>query len=179
MELTKKQEDWILLNFKTETNLNILTQKCFKNPNIDGRSKEGRAIRKFLQENGCEYDTITVEKSNRSDIKLTQGQKEFIESNIENGMNSFAMTKLIFPEKEKLTPLHKESRLVLDYIKEIDRESQYNKETSEEYSPPKATSRVLKKINDACGESLVEETLSKKQEILVECLGDNLSLIHI
>ena len=57
MELTKEQIEYLKANAAKILNLNELTQKCFRNDDLDGRSSEGRAVRKFLIENDINYKT--------------------------------------------------------------------------------------------------------------------------
>ena len=60
MHLTEEQKGFLRENASRIPNLIDLTKQCFNNDSLDGRSKEGRAVRKFLVEN-----TITF----RTDIK--------------------------------------------------------------------------------------------------------------
>tara|TARA_R110000851_G_scaffold311388_4_gene471547 strand:+ start:433 stop:1506 length:1074 start_codon:yes stop_codon:yes gene_type:complete len=170
--LTDDQKQFLRDNFKTETNLIILTQKCFDDDTLDGRSREGRAVRKFLSENDMQYET--KQHSKVEDIELTDGQKEFILDNIGEGLSSTAIANLIFKGK-KLTPLCKESRTVLAYIKENSPEGDIELELTDRYVPPKAISRVLKKINDACDLELEESKINRQTVICVEKLRKNLS----
>ena len=48
MKLSDEQKQTIRDNFKDNPNLLDLTRLVFKNEEIDGRSKEGRAVREFL-----------------------------------------------------------------------------------------------------------------------------------
>ncbi len=52
MKLTEEQEKFITENFNELQDLNILTQKAFDNEDLDGRSKEGRSVRKFMIDKG-------------------------------------------------------------------------------------------------------------------------------
>ena len=55
MDLTEEQEKFILENAAKIKNLIDLTKACFKDDSLDGRSKEGRAVRKYLVENSINF----------------------------------------------------------------------------------------------------------------------------
>lgn len=48
-KLSEEQEKQILKEFKKNPDLMSITRKVFKDENIDGRSKQGRAVRAFLE----------------------------------------------------------------------------------------------------------------------------------
>jgi hypothetical protein len=68
IRLTPDQEDFVLNNHKTIKDLSVLTQKCFGNESLDGRSIEGKLVRAFLAKNNLKYNTSN---SNYSLLKLT------------------------------------------------------------------------------------------------------------
>ena len=47
-DLTEEQKEEILKLFKKNPDLMFITRKVFNDDDIDGRSKQGRAVRKFL-----------------------------------------------------------------------------------------------------------------------------------
>jgi hypothetical protein len=49
MKLTEEQEKFLLENSKKINDLNVLTKKCFEDEGLDGRSKQGRAVRHKVQ----------------------------------------------------------------------------------------------------------------------------------
>ena len=57
MKLTEEQKEWLRENHATTPDLIELTRKLFDSPDIDGRSKEGRAVRKFLIDEGFGFNT--------------------------------------------------------------------------------------------------------------------------
>ena len=57
MDLTKEQEEFLRENSARVPDLIDLTQQCFSRNDLDGRSREGRAVRKFLADNAIEYKT--------------------------------------------------------------------------------------------------------------------------
>ena len=48
MDLTEKQKEFILENAEKINDLIVMTRKCFEDETLDGRSKQGRLVRKFL-----------------------------------------------------------------------------------------------------------------------------------
>ena len=81
MDLTKQQKDIVRENAKKITDLTELTRLVFPDAeNIDGRSKQGRAVRKFLAENEIEYETRHL--GAKDPIVLNQEQKDFIDCSI-------------------------------------------------------------------------------------------------
>ena len=76
MQLTEEQIDFLQKNSKKYQDLNVLTQKCFENDDLDGRTKEGRSVRKFLIENDIKFNTQF--KGKQEPIKFSKEQKEFI-----------------------------------------------------------------------------------------------------
>ena len=50
--LTEEQKKIILESFKKDANILNITKIVFEDSTLDGRSKEGRAVTKFLATNG-------------------------------------------------------------------------------------------------------------------------------
>ena len=148
MNLTDDQKEYIKKNVNKVTNLNELTQKCFRDDDLDGRTKEGRAVRKYLIENNIDYKTTRRKPQDK--IELNDSQKEFIMQQAQEGMSSLEIAKLIFPEK-RVKPLSNEQRTVLAHINEVNPDFVPSQDSAAvtDYVPPKSLSRVVKKINDS------------------------------
>lgn len=174
MKLTKEQQKFLKENAKDMLDLNDLTQKCFKDDKLDGRNKEGRAVRKFLIENDIDYKTTARTPTDK--IDLTDQQKEFILDQAQEGLSSLEIAKLIFPQKQ-IKPLSNEQRTVLSYIHEINPDFVPSQESGavNDYSSPKSASRIVKKINDATGIGLEESKLNRQKQICIDKLRINLS----
>jgi hypothetical protein len=174
MSLTQEQKDYIKNNAAKVSNLNELTQKCFRDDDLDGRTKEGRAVRKYLLENNIDYKTTRRRPQDK--IELNDSQKDFIIQQAQEGLSSLEIAKLIFPQKQ-VKPLSNEQRTVLAHINEINPDFVPSQDSAavSDYVPPKSPSRVLKKINDATGLSLEEGKLNRQKQICVEKLQINLS----
>jgi len=174
MDLTDDQKEYIKNNVAKVANLNELTQKCFRDDDLDGRTKEGRAVRKYLIENNIDYKTTRRKPQDK--IELNDSQKEFIIQQAQEGMSSLEIAKLIFPEK-RVKPLSNEQRTVLAHINEVNPDFVPSQDSAavNDYVPPKSPSRVVKKINDATGLGLDDGKLNRQKQICVDKLQINLS----
>ena len=174
MDLTDDQKEYIKNNVDKVTNLNELTQKCFRDDDLDGRTKEGRAVRKYLIENNIDYKTTRRKPQDK--IELNDSQKEFIIQQAQEGMSSLEIAKLIFPEK-RVKPLSNEQRTVLAHINEVNPDFVPSQDSAavNDYVPPKSLSRVVKKINDSTGLELDDRKLNRQKQICVDKLQINLS----
>jgi hypothetical protein len=161
MKLTNEQEGFLRENSSKILDLIELTRKCFDDDSLDGRSKEGRSVRKFLSENGITYKTTRRKPAKK--IEFTEQQKEFIMGQAEDGLSSLEIAKLIFPEKD-IRPLSNEQRQVLTHIQE----------TNPDFLPSQDGGAV-KKINDSTGIGLDDSKLNRQKQICVNKLGINLS----
>ena len=81
--LSKEQELFIDSNYKEICNLNELTCAAFMADNLDGRSKEGRAVREYMAHKDYKYKTTKPDKV--APIRLSAEQKEFIDKNGNEG----------------------------------------------------------------------------------------------
>ena len=77
-ELTEEQKKLIAENYKSIPDLTRLTQIVSGDDTIDGRSKIGRSIRKFMVDQGLNYQTSKHAKV--EEIVLTHEEKEFLNS---------------------------------------------------------------------------------------------------
>tara|TARA_Y100001938_G_scaffold139348_1_gene206110 strand:+ start:403 stop:1452 length:1050 start_codon:yes stop_codon:yes gene_type:complete len=174
MDLSEEQKQFLRENAAKITSLIDLTRQCFEDDKLDGRSKEGRAVRKFLVENSINFRTTATSRT--ENIELTQQQKDFILEQAESGLSSLEIAKIIFPEKN-VKSLSNEQRTVLAFIREVNPDiipSQDGAALSS-YISPKSPSRIIKKINDATGLNLDDTKLNRQKQVCVERLGVNLS----
>jgi hypothetical protein len=174
MNLTEEQKQYIKNNMSKISNLNELTQKCFRDNDLDGRTKEGRSVREYLIENNIDYKTTRRKPQDK--IELSDSQKDFIIQQAEEGLSSLEIAKLIFPKKQ-VKPLSNEQRTVLAHINETNPDFVPSQDYASvnDYVAPKSSSRVLKKINDATGLALEENKLNRQNQICVKRLQINLS----
>ena len=174
MDLNEQQKDFLRENASKTPDLIHLTRECFKNDSLDGRSKEGRAVRKFLVENSIEFRTTSRQPA--ENIEITAEQREFIIQQAEDGLSSLEIARIIFPSR-RVRPLSNEQRTVLATIREVNPDILPSQDSGalHSYISPKSSSRIIKKINDATGLGLDEPKLNRQKQICVEKLGTNLS----
>ena len=142
MELSEQQKNFVKENANKIKNLIDLTKQCFEDDTLDGRSKQGRAVRKYLVENCIDYKTTGRELVEV--IELTQQQKDFILEQAEQGLSSLEIAKIIFADKQ-VKPLSNEQRTVLSYIREINPDIMPSQDSGalNSYIAPKSPSRII------------------------------------
>ena len=174
LSLTKDQEDFILNNYKATKDLNILTQKCFNDESLDGRSIQGKRVRAFLVKNKLNYNTTKHVKVDS--IEFTEAQKHFILQSAEQGMSSFAIAELLFTDRE-VKKLGAEQRAVLEHIRSVNENFVPSQESGllTSYSPPKTYPRLIKKVFDSTGYQLEELKLTRQHKNCLDKLAINLS----
>lgn len=165
MTLTTDQKEFIKKNFSKYPDLIVLTQKTFNNDTIDGRSKEGRAVKEFLVEAGLQYKTRVQQKV--KDVELTDSQKEFIAQYADDGLSSMKIAELLFPE-EKLTPLSKPVRVVFAYLKELGKVKETETAMYTKYAAPESISKIIEMINQFAGQNIEEEKMNMQIKNQVE-----------
>ena len=125
-----------------------LTQKVFNNDTLDGRTMQGRAVRKFLDE--CKLKVpVFVQKPV---LSLSDQQKEFIKNNCAT-MKILEMTKLVF-DNASLTMLSDEARCVSEEIAKVvltqsktgslDNPNDVPKES---WKPPRKVEEAISRVN--------------------------------
>ena len=174
IRLSPDQEDFILNNYKIIKDLNILTQKCFDDDSIDGRSIQGKIVRAFLVKNKLSYKTTKHIKVDS--IEFTEAQKHFIIQSAEQGMSSFAIAELLFTDRE-VKKLGAEQRAVLEHIRSVNEDFVPSQESGllTNYSPPKTYPRLIKKVFDSTGFQLDEIKMSRGQRNCLDKMAINLS----
>ena len=172
--LTPEQEDFVLNNYKIIKDLSILTQKCFEDETLDGRTIQGKLVRAFLAKNNLKYNTSKHIKVDS--VEFTDAQKHFIIQSAEQGMSSFAIAELLFPDKE-VKKLGAEQRAVLEHIRSVNENFVPSQESGllTSYSPPKSYPRLIKKVFDSTGYELDENKMSRNHKNCLDKLAINLS----
>ena len=170
LELTDKQKTQIQEEFVKNPDLRHITQIVFEDDSLDGRSKEGRAVRAFLINNNLEFNTTTPQKV--EEVDLTTEQREFLMSdNIERGMNALEATRLAFRDRD-IQPLSQQHRMVMEFLRNYRPEIVDDNDmiTSDKWTPPKSLSRAIKKVNDWAGQTFDEISIQTKQKKMCERL---------
>ena len=127
-----------------------IVKSAFPEGNYDGRSKQGRAVSKFLR--GRNLKARSASEYVKKDVPdLTADQKVYI-SNHCALMKPLEIARAIFNDRE-LTNLNNEVNVVRDYIKTLDPKVTHivaeNEEQQEDsgYKPPKSLNAVVHRVN--------------------------------
>ena len=167
MKLNDEQKQFLKDNFKETPNLSDLTRSLFGDESLDGRTKEGRAVREFLAEASLKYETTKWDKVD--DIDLTDEQVEFAKAQAKNGLSAFQISELLFPSSN-VKRFSKEHLAVLEFLREYEPAYVHDSESAvnRAYNPPKLFTTGLKKVNQFTLQELEEEKLSHDER---ECIG--------
>jgi len=157
MKLEEEHKKFIDENFHKIPDLIELTRATFKDGTIDGRSKQGRAVREYLASKDIKYGTTKVEKV--KPIVLTEEQKDFIKQYSQDGMSSFQIAQLLFSETE-VKKLGREQRTVgsyLDVLKQKKKEER--REDKNTYRPPETFAECIDLVNAYANHEFSEKEL--------------------
>lgn len=141
-----------------------LVKLAFGKDDLDGRSKEGKAVKQFLASR-----QIKPKKSHeyfaKGLINLNDEQKEYISNNCQT-MTGLEMAKILF-KNESLTNLSQETRSVLDHMKNIPSNIKYTTPqsgniTTEEYKAPRSEERAIAKVNKYVLDGIDKNKLTHK-----------------
>lgn len=159
LTLTQEQKDEIRRIYGETPDLILITRKVFNNDALDGRSLEGRAVRKFLAGQGLQYRT--TKKEPEKEIILTDRQKSFILQNSKN-MTSTQMAKVLFPEENITSALSKESREIIAFLRENAPEKIKVSESGIgiEYAAPLTLTEAVLLINKSTAQEIDSHKLS-------------------
>jgi hypothetical protein len=144
-----------------------LTKAAFGKDDLDGRTKEGRAVRKKLAEAQMKFRT-TKDYVAKPTVDLDEPQKEYIKSNYKS-MSSLEMAKVLF-NNPSLSNLGQETKAVAAFIKSFEPqdvkaafENPDNLPTGN-YRPPKMLTQVLARVNRYTNQQFEESKLTGKQK---------------
>lgn len=174
MKLSEEQKQFIRDNFKTNPNLLDLTREVFEDPFIDGRSKEGRAVREFLAEESLDYKTTKRDKV--PDIELTDEQIDFVKAQAQNNLSAYQIAEILFPDVN-VKRFCKEHMTIVEFLREYEPAYVHETETAlnKTYNPPKIFSTALKKIVTFTLREMHEDKLTHDEIDCVESLMRSLS----
>lgn len=163
--LTEVQKKAILKEFNSSENPDIIeiTRAVFKNPALDGRTNEGKAVKLFLAEHGLRAKT-SRDYVPFDGVTLTEEQKEFIGANCKKLLIKQIVDALWPGMGAKVNNLSNEYRAVQDFVKEINPEGVIANEVEyAEYKPPTTKLQAIRLINSLASENLREDGLSPHQ----------------
>ena len=159
INLSEEQKQYIDDNYQTTPNLLELTKSAFMDATLDGRSREGRAVREYMATKDYKY--ITTKHPKVKGVNLNEDQKEFILENVDAGMKAFEITRLVFPDGN-VTPLSKETLTVAEFIKVHAPEKVNQKDTAlgRRYIPVREMDEVIEKVNKCTDQVFSTERLT-------------------
>ena len=151
IELTEEQKQAILNEWESRENnppslLELIKIAYPDQPHLDGRSKEGKAVKAFLANR--EIKALASHEYRPKKTKLTDEQKEFINNNF-GLMSAVEIARVLF-EDNALTNLNQESRAVDEYIKTLNPTAAFQPASEvpdENYKPPKTMPAAIIKVN--------------------------------
>lgn len=168
--LTEEQQLKLLKEWNSRPDnppaLSELVKLAFDRNDLDGRSKEGKAVKQFLASR-----QIKPKKSHEYEakglIELNDEQKEYVSNNCHT-MTGLEMAKILF-KNELLTNLSQETRSVLEYMKNIPMNIKFNSLENgniptEEYRPPRSEERAIAKINKYILDGIDKNKLTHKHK---------------
>lgn len=158
--LTQEQKEIVNKLFHENPDLTFLTRRAFKNRNLDGRSKEGRAVRSYIAEMGEKHIT----KVPTLQVVLTNQQREFLMSDsIGPGMLPIEVARIVFKDKNiKVNSKH--HLAVNDFLNEFrqDITDESNALASGKWFPPQGLTRAIYKVNKSIHKDFSEDTMPTK-----------------
>jgi hypothetical protein len=167
-KLTEEQEQTILNEWNSRPDsppsLLELINLAFPDQNLDGRTKEGRAVKEFLASREIKA-RASHEYQPKEKIELSEEDKTFTKNNVEF-MSSVEISRIIFKNPE-LTNLNQEARVVADFIKSLDEDRVFenpNEVPSEEYKPPKTFDKTLYRVNKYTNNSINKSKITSKNK---------------
>ncbi len=170
IDLTQEQKDIIIKTWNDRKDnppsLQELTQIAFPDiPNVDGRSKQGKAVKNFLASRELKVKTKS-EYTPKDRIDFTQDQKDYIVNNAAM-MTAVDLARELF-NNYGLTNLSIEARSVQEYLDTLPKNIQANTSDREddqgEYKPPKNLERALVRVNKYVLNGLDKDKLTARQK---------------
>ena len=131
----------------------------------DGRSKYGRAVKKFLAERSLKAK-VSHKHYPKEKPELTEDQKEFISNNC-GAMKPMEMARMVFDDPN-ISALDLRYKVLLEFLSTINNKVKYSDVTNEEaiveggYSPPKSEARALVRVNKYVHNGIDKEKITAK-----------------
>jgi hypothetical protein len=144
-----------------------LTKLAFGRNDLDGRSVEGKAIRKKMAEANLKVITKT-DYTPKGETILSDEQKEIIRETLENNSGRFSvveLTRIIF-KNDSLNNLNSETKAVAAEVNKIkgvvtvDNPKEIPQKT---WKPPKKIELVIDKINEFTSANFIQEKMTAKE----------------
>ena len=170
IDLTQEQKDLIIKTWNDRKDnppgLLELTQLIFPEiPNLDGRSKHGKAVKGFLASRELKIKTKS-EYTPKDRIDFTQDQKDYIANNA-SMMTAVDLSRDLF-NNYSLNNLSIEARSVQEYLDSLPKQVIANASDREDdqgdYKPPKNSERAMVRVNKYVLNGLDKEKLTARQK---------------
>jgi hypothetical protein len=170
IDLSQEQKDLIIKTWNDRKDnppsLQELTQIVFPDiPNIDGRSKYGKAVKNFLASRELKVKTKS-EYTPKDRIDFTQEQKDYITNNA-SSMSAVDLARDLF-NNYGLNNLSIEARSIQEYLDSLPKQIQSNTSDREDdqgdYKPPKNLERALVRVNKYVLNGIDKDKLTAKQK---------------
>jgi hypothetical protein len=166
--LTQEQESSIVAFWNSRANsppsLKEIVDHLFPNENLDGRSKEARAIKKSLAKRNIKAKTTSVYE--KTTPELTKEQKTYVENHAKT-TGPLQIAKDLF-NNQALINLDSEVRAVNEYLKTLEPGTVLSKEVQDipdgDYEPPDTLDKALRKINKYTNNSHDKSKLSPQEK---------------
>ena len=141
----------------------------------DGRSKEGKAVKKFLASRKIKARPSNEYVKQTDSFELSEDQVEFIRNNSRDSSGNEIMSPLeiarYITKNPELTFLSIECRAVRDFQAKEGLVTQAEEEESGGYKPPKSIERAIPRVNKYVhDEKLDKENLNSRKKAEVENL---------
>ena len=185
-ELSEEQKENILKEWNDRPSdppslLELIKIAYPGDPKLDGRTKQGKAVKAFLATRQIRA-RASHEYKHKGVLDLTSEQKEFIDNNVQM-MSAVEMARVLF-KNETISNLNQETRTVNDYIKSLNLDSAPFQDTEnvpqEDYKPPTNTDRAVTRVNRYVLKGIDKGKItSKGKRDMKKLIGYLLSLIHI
>jgi len=186
VNLSDDQKDKIVAAFADGNipDLSSLTQDIFGDSSLDGRSRQGRAIKKYISEFNIGKVKSTTPKPSTGNVELNRQQlQQLDQERVQAGFSMLGFARRIHNNPE-LCAASREVRAVKEYISQLDDiddrkklrvddsgefistsyiPAQYSKpeQATEKYRPPMTTAQTIARINKYLNYNWKEESLKK------------------
>jgi len=146
-----------------------LIKAAFPDENVDGRSKEGRAVKEFLATR--EIKARGAHEYQPKDIALSEEQKEYIANNVYT-MKAVEIARILF-SNERINNLNAETKVVNEFIKTLSPQDLYadpNEVPQGEYKSPRTQAAAITRVNKYVLDAIDKSKISPKQKKDIESL---------
>lgn len=145
----------------------------------DGRTVQGRAIKKCLSRHNLRAKVTTTYETKTDKIELTDDQRLYIKNNA-SAMTPVDITRIVF-KNPALTNLNAETKIVADYVKTLDPSvtsatiASADDVPTDDYKAPRTIIHALARVNQYIEYPYDKDKITSKQRKEMEALMRYLS----